>query len=378
MSLKKLAHSEGKTVVTSIHQPSSQLFYGFDKLLLIAKGKVSSSSVIITCLSHDDHMTFRHPQVAYYGPAKSVMDYFSSVGLHCTLLYNPADYICELMRTLCFDCSLTNFVLWFVVEMVSIPESRRVLIGPDPPDTGSSHQSKWWHKIWPVGKCYDLYRRTRRSYAPPTTSDHQTIPAIADGDSDPETTGEHVLGEEVVKSDSVVVIMEYQEEPQGRVSPKAPLPAITENHELSEINDEGVSSFLSANDPELNESKKRVSFNDSSISPRPSNGFLSGGRRDTTVTAYVEEAQVVADENEKKWVTSWYWQFLILFHRNFKQSRNIVLSKMVIIQVCLQSCMFELPPVCVLACVHACVCVCVFAFCTCIPIRMCIMYVRTL
>ena len=39
-TLKKLAHEEGKTVITSIHQPSSQLFYSFDRLLLIAKGKV--------------------------------------------------------------------------------------------------------------------------------------------------------------------------------------------------------------------------------------------------------------------------------------------------------------------------------------------------
>ena len=45
MNLKKLAHSEGKTIVTSIHQPSSQLFYSFDKLLLIAKGKVSDIGI---------------------------------------------------------------------------------------------------------------------------------------------------------------------------------------------------------------------------------------------------------------------------------------------------------------------------------------------
>ena len=350
MTLKKLAHSEGKTVVTSIHQPSSQLFYGFDKLLLIAKGKVSGS-VIITCLSHDDHMPSQHPQVAYYGPAKSVMDYFSSVGLHCTLLYNPADYICELMRTLCFDCILTNFVLWFVVEMVSIPESRRVLIGPDPPETGSSHQNKWWHKIWPVGKCYDLYRRTRRSNTPsPTTSDHRTIPAIADGDSDPETTGEHGLREEVGKSDSVVVMMEYQEEPRGRVSPKAPLQAITENHKLSEITDEGVSSFLSTKDTELNESKKRVSFDDYSISHRPSNGFLSGGRRNTAVTAYVEEAQVVADDTspDRKWMNPWYLQFLILCHRTFKQSAPHILSPLSLFQVCMYVCVY----VCMYVCMY--------------------------
>ena len=34
-------------------------------------------------------------QVAYSGPANAVMDYFSSVGLHCSLHYNPADFISE-------------------------------------------------------------------------------------------------------------------------------------------------------------------------------------------------------------------------------------------------------------------------------------------
>ena len=34
-------------------------------------------------------------QVAYFGPIKKVVDYFADLGLHCTLHYNPADYICE-------------------------------------------------------------------------------------------------------------------------------------------------------------------------------------------------------------------------------------------------------------------------------------------
>ena len=62
----------GKTIVTSIHQPSSQMYYMFDGLLLLAKGKV-----------------------AYFGPAKEAMNYFASVGLRCDLHYNPADYMSE-------------------------------------------------------------------------------------------------------------------------------------------------------------------------------------------------------------------------------------------------------------------------------------------
>ena len=49
------------------------MYYMFDTLLLLAKGKT-----------------------AYFGPVKEAMAYFSSVGLHCDLQYNPADYMSEL------------------------------------------------------------------------------------------------------------------------------------------------------------------------------------------------------------------------------------------------------------------------------------------
>ena len=41
-TLRHLAIDENKTIVMSIHQPSSQLFHLCDDLLLLAKGKVST------------------------------------------------------------------------------------------------------------------------------------------------------------------------------------------------------------------------------------------------------------------------------------------------------------------------------------------------
>ena len=38
--LDKLARDEGKTIITSIHQPSSAVFFAFDKLMLLADGNV--------------------------------------------------------------------------------------------------------------------------------------------------------------------------------------------------------------------------------------------------------------------------------------------------------------------------------------------------
>lgn len=58
--LKNLTAKEGKQVVATIHQPSSEIFDMIDILVLLAKG-----------------------HVVYYGPAKSVVDYFASIGYQC-------------------------------------------------------------------------------------------------------------------------------------------------------------------------------------------------------------------------------------------------------------------------------------------------------
>ncbi|CAO2813468.1 unnamed protein product [Amaranthus hypochondriacus] len=63
----------GKTVVTTIHQPSSRLFSKFDKLILLGRG----SSL-------------------YFGKASEAMKYFSSMGCSPLIAMNPAEFLLDL------------------------------------------------------------------------------------------------------------------------------------------------------------------------------------------------------------------------------------------------------------------------------------------
>ncbi|XP_063965625.1 uncharacterized protein LOC129275898 [Lytechinus pictus] len=74
-TLKDYAVSSGKTVIMSIHQPSSRVFKLFDRLLLLSEG-----------------------QVVYFGAADKVVDYFARLGLQCPQHYNPADYIMDIVK----------------------------------------------------------------------------------------------------------------------------------------------------------------------------------------------------------------------------------------------------------------------------------------
>ncbi|KAG2442858.1 hypothetical protein HXX76_002937 [Chlamydomonas incerta] len=68
--LRSVAHLHGRTVVCSIHQPSSEVFHLFDDLVVLAAG-----------------------QVIYLGTVPDMVGYFSALGYHCPNYTNPADYL---------------------------------------------------------------------------------------------------------------------------------------------------------------------------------------------------------------------------------------------------------------------------------------------
>ncbi|GLT83752.1 hypothetical protein SLE2022_020240 [Rubroshorea leprosula] len=63
----------GRTVITTIHQPSSRMFHMFDKLLLISEG---------------------YP--VYFGKARQSMEYFSSLSFIPEIAMNPAEFLLDL------------------------------------------------------------------------------------------------------------------------------------------------------------------------------------------------------------------------------------------------------------------------------------------
>ncbi|KAL5225762.1 hypothetical protein ABZP36_012401 [Zizania latifolia] len=71
--LQRLARATRRTIITTIHQPSSRMFHMFDKLLLIAEG-----------------------QAIYHGKARDCMLHFSSLGFVPGIPMNPAEFLLDL------------------------------------------------------------------------------------------------------------------------------------------------------------------------------------------------------------------------------------------------------------------------------------------
>uniref|UniRef100_A0A0C9S664 TSA: Wollemia nobilis Ref_Wollemi_Transcript_15471_2810 transcribed RNA sequence n=1 Tax=Wollemia nobilis TaxID=56998 RepID=A0A0C9S664_9CONI len=79
VTLRNLARG-GRTIITTIHQPSSRLYYMFHKVILLSEGNL-----------------------IYYGEASATMDYFSSIGFAPSYSMNPADFMLDLANGIAPD-----------------------------------------------------------------------------------------------------------------------------------------------------------------------------------------------------------------------------------------------------------------------------------
>jgi len=77
--LASLAGS-GRTIISTIHQPNSEIFEGFDQLMLMAGGRT-----------------------LYLNDASKAVDYFASIGEKCPERTNPADYFMNMMSIEALD-----------------------------------------------------------------------------------------------------------------------------------------------------------------------------------------------------------------------------------------------------------------------------------
>lgn len=73
-TLGNLARYENRTVISTIHQPNSDIFEMFDRLLLIARGKI-----------------------IYQNKANLSVEYFTGIGYPCPELSNPCDFFMAMM-----------------------------------------------------------------------------------------------------------------------------------------------------------------------------------------------------------------------------------------------------------------------------------------
>ena len=69
INLLKSQAGKGKTIITTLHQPSNHIFNTFNRLILMVEG-----------------------HIIYQGEAKDSMDYFNQIGYPCPELTNPPDY----------------------------------------------------------------------------------------------------------------------------------------------------------------------------------------------------------------------------------------------------------------------------------------------
>ncbi|XP_053998042.1 protein scarlet isoform X1 [Hylaeus anthracinus] len=76
VSQLKTFAGQGRTVLCTIHQPSSAIFDSFDRIILIADGRV-----------------------AFAGRTEWAVQFFASQGYECPRNYNPADYLIAIVAT---------------------------------------------------------------------------------------------------------------------------------------------------------------------------------------------------------------------------------------------------------------------------------------
>ncbi|XP_075483360.1 ABC transporter G family member 9-like [Primulina tabacum] len=126
----------GRTVVMTIHQPSSRLFYMFHKVLLLSEGNP-----------------------LYYGKGSCAMDYFLDIGFAPSIVMNPADFLLDLANGVSTADSQENqtnikqtLVRAFENNLSERVKAEHVIINHHIPETIDERPFKqlsntWWYQF---------------------------------------------------------------------------------------------------------------------------------------------------------------------------------------------------------------------------------------
>lgn len=74
-SILRMLAQNGRTIVTTVHQPSSEIMSRFDKIICLCEGKI-----------------------VYHGPPNEIPEYFASIGFPAPPLTNPADHLMSILN----------------------------------------------------------------------------------------------------------------------------------------------------------------------------------------------------------------------------------------------------------------------------------------
>ncbi|CAL4937716.1 unnamed protein product [Urochloa decumbens] len=139
---------DGKTVITTIHQPSSRLFHKFDKLILLGKGSL-----------------------LYFGKASEAMPYFQSIGCSPLIAMNPAEFLLDLANGNTNDVSVPSelddkYLVDAYETRVAIKEKKKLLaplpISDDLKATITSSKREWgtsWCQQFSILFCRGIKER---------------------------------------------------------------------------------------------------------------------------------------------------------------------------------------------------------------------------
>lgn len=117
--LKNLAQKD-KTIILTIHQPSSEIFGMFDKLLLMANGRV-----------------------AFLGTPNEANDFFASLQAPCPMNYNPADFFVERLAIVPGIEDQSREIIRKICDAFSVSEYQTKINDEINKLQSNSYASKW-------------------------------------------------------------------------------------------------------------------------------------------------------------------------------------------------------------------------------------------